>query len=66
MKYVRKYRIEEIQKVYERFHDNPNSVVMSLNDGYTWYSPPMDTEKWLYAIHTDMLSTVCWAFLETR
>ncbi len=44
-KKVRTYTRNDIQKVYERHHTYPNSVVYST-DGYNWNPVPVDTGKW--------------------
>jgi len=39
-------KLDNIQEVYAKFHESPNSVVYSEDGGITWKTPPMDTGKW--------------------
>lgn len=59
------YGWEEIQTVYKQFNKNPHSVVYSIDNGLTWQSPEMDTEKWGSGYDTSIYWNMKFAFLES-
>lgn len=63
---IQTYSWDDIQKVYRRFAENPHSVVYSIDGGYTWQSPEMDTGKWGSGLEPDIYRNMKFAFLEKK
>jgi len=63
---VKIYTIDDIQIVYRRFHENPHSVVYSIDNGLTWQSPEMDTGKWGSGLEPNIYQNIKFAFLEKK
>ncbi len=59
MKYLQIYKIDNIQKVYQRHSEFCGSVLYSEDHGYTWKSVPMDSGKW------DIINW-CFTFIELK
>lgn len=63
---IKTYTWEDIQVVYKQFHENPHSVVYSIDDGLTWQSPEMDTGKWGSGLEPEIYREIKFAFLEVE
>lgn len=62
---IKVYTWHSIQQVYKRFAENPHSVVYSIDGGYTWQSPEMDTGKWGSGLEPSVYQNMKFAFLES-
>lgn len=63
---IRTYTWDDIQIVYKRFHENPHSVVYSIDNGLTWRSPEMDTGKWGSGLDPEVYWDIKFAFIQTE
>jgi len=63
---IKTYTWDNIQTVYKRFHENPHSVVYSIDNGLTWQSPEMDTGKWGSGLDPKVRWNMKFAFLQCK
>ncbi len=58
------YGWDAIQIVYKRHSLDPNSVVYSIDGGFTWMSVEMDSGKWGSGLTPSVYRNMKFAFLE--